>query len=153
MKKNFHSKIFNVILENGKIVQGKYVELSFENSTVKKIFFKVSNEKREFCIKNLSLNFDDFNWEKQLCVELNDYFEFLWNQSKLEFPEWLAHNGKKAAYPDPINCYSIDEITKEWKSMKNLFGIYRMAADCGFFTSKKPLACKQLKIVKIEEVK
>lgn len=137
MKSKFtNDKFFEFTLNVGTKLIGKYLENVTGTEPVKKIFFRTTDGKKEFCIKNLSVSFDRKDWLSYLKIEINEYLEFLLEQSKLEFPEWLSKNGQHAFVPGAV--YTEYEILKEWKSMKNLFGTFRMAADCGFFSSKKP---------------
>ena len=148
--KKFQSdRFFSILLEDSTVVQGKYVELAYDGAITKKVFIKTSDKKREFCIRNVSIDVRKVGWEKILKEEINDYLQFLQSQAKLEFPAWLANNGR---YADKINAaYTLKDIEGEWKSMKSLFGTFRMAADCGFFTSKKPFEGALNKVVDIQE--
>ena len=131
------------------MITGKYIEIPHGNVLIKKIFFKTPDGKKEFCVKNLSVDFKAPKWEAPLRTEINDYLRFLLEQARLEFPEWLKNNGRYAMSKSA--SYNLLEIEQEWKSMKNLFGGFRMAGDCGFFTSRKPFEAELNKIVEIRE--
>ena len=142
-------KLFSILLEDSTVVQGKYVELTYNGAITKKVFIKTSDKKREFCVRNVSAEVNKIGWEKVMKEEINDYLQFLQTQAKLEFPAWLANNGRYATKPNA--AYTLKDIEGEWKSMKSLFGTFRMAADCGFFTSKKPFEGILNKVVDIRE--
>lgn len=148
-RKFANDKLFCVLLEDGHIMQGKYIEIPHGPTSIKKVFFKTPDGKKEFSVKNLSVNMKKPGWQVTLKVEINDYLNFLLEQSKLEFPEWIKNNGRHSFDDEAV--YSVDEIGQEWKSMKSLFGAFRMAGDCGFFTSRKPFESTLNKIVEIRE--
>lgn len=146
-----NDRTFSVLLENGNTIQGKYIEIPHGSFCTKKIFFKTPDGRKEFCVKNLSANLKKPGWEITLKIEINDYLNFLLEQSKLEFPEWIKNNGKYSFEKEEA-AYTVEEIAQEWKSMKNLFGGFRMAGDCGFFSSRKPFDAYVNKIVEIREM-
>lgn len=148
-RKFVNDKVFTVLLEDGHSLQGKYIEIPQGSILIKKIFFKTLDERKEFCVKNLSADMKKAGWQTTLKIEINDFLIFLLEQAKLEFPEWIKRNGRKC-FEDEV-VYSVEEIGQEWKSMKSLFGAFRMAGDCGFFTSKKPFEAFINKIVEIRE--
>lgn len=148
-RKFVNDKVFNVLLEDGHSLQGKYIEIPHGSIPIKKVFFKTTDGRKEFCVKNLSADMKKAGWQTTLKIEINDFLDFLLEQAKLEFPEWIKRNGRKC-FEDEV-VYSVEEIGQEWKSMKSLFGAFRMAGDCGFFTSKKPFEAFINKIVEILE--
>lgn len=148
-RKFVNDKLFNVLLEDGHSLQGKYIEIPNGSIPIKKVFFKTPDGRKEFCVKNLSADMKKVGWQTTLKIEINDFLIFLLEQAKLEFPEWIERNGRKC-FEDEV-VYSVEEIGQEWKSMKSLFGAFRMAGDCGFFTSKKPFEASINKIVEIRE--
>ena len=148
-RKFVNDKVFTVLLEDGHSLQGKYIEIPHGNSLIKKVFFKTPDGRKEFCVKNLSADMKKAGWRIALKVEINDFLNFLLEQSKLEFPEWLKRNGRRCFEDEAV--YSVEEIGQEWKSMKSLFGAFRMAGDCGFFTSHKPFEAYINRIVEIRE--
>ena len=109
--------MFTVLLEDGHSLQGKYIEIPHGSILIKKVFFKTPDGRKEFCVKNLSADMKKAGWQITLKIEINDFLNFLLEQSKLEFPEWLKHNGRRCFEDEAV--YSVEEISQEWKSMKS----------------------------------
>ena len=128
-------KMFLAFLKNGQQVKGKYVELTTPEGLVRKVFFRTKDGKKELVLKNLTVPLQSGN-ESIVCTEINEYLLFLLEQAKLEFPEWIDVNGIHAGGIEA--SYAVWEIKREWKSMKALFGKFRIAALAGFFTSTFP---------------
>ncbi|MGL5913511.1 MAG: hypothetical protein ACRCZB_05045 [Bacteroidales bacterium] len=137
-KRFIHNVPIVASLLDNKQVRGNFVETEKSGTIIKKVFFKTYDSRKELCIRNLSTEFYDLY--SSLANETNDYLEFLLEQAKLEFPEWVKINGRHSCLEAP--AYTISEIYGEWKSMKSSFGDFRMASMLGFFTSGKPQEAK-----------
>jgi hypothetical protein len=88
------------------------------------------------------------NCERALIEDINGFLQDVHEQARCEFPEWLEKWGCRASEENPL--LNLDEIREEWKYKKGQFGIFRLAAQVGFFTDYRPLNAERLDIITIE---
>jgi hypothetical protein len=139
-------------LKNGKAVGG--VCLNYDNPKMpkSKLFFPTGQKdpkgsSRDLCISSL-VDVRIHGMEIDLMNDVNDFLRDIHEQALSEFPEWLEKWGCRSNENNPL--LNLDEIREEWKYKKGQFGIFRLAAQAGFFTDSRPLNAERLEIVKIE---
>jgi hypothetical protein len=119
-----------------------------------KLFFPTGQKRsdgslKDFCIPS-SIDIRMEGGEIALMKDVNNFLKDIHEQAISEFPEWLEKWGCRA---DEDNLLlNLDEIREEWKYKKGQFGIFRLAAQAGFFTDSRPLNAERLDIVNIEIV-
>jgi hypothetical protein len=141
-----------VKLKNGKIINGTCVSFDKPKAPKCKLFFFTGQQKsegglKEFCIPS-HVDIRSQGGEIALVKDLNSFMEDVYKQARTDFPEWLEKWGCRANETNPL--LNLDEIREEWKYKKNQFGIFRLAAQAGFFTDRQPLNAVFLKVAGIE---
>lgn len=139
-------------LENGKVLNGTCVNFDNPKTPKSKLFFPTGQKgadgrSKDFCIPN-PIDIQVQGGEIALMEDVNDFLRDIHEQALSEFPDWLEKWGCRADEDNPL--LNLDEIREEWKYKKGQFGVFRMAAQAGFFTDSRPLNAERLKIVKIE---
>jgi hypothetical protein len=139
-------------LKNGKALSGTCV--SFDNPEMQesKLFFPTGRKKakgslKDFCIPS-PIDVRIPGGEIALMEDVNDFLKDIHEQALSEFPEWLEKWGCRADENNPF--LNLDEIREEWNYKKKRFGVFRMAAQAGFFTDSRPLNAERLEIVGVE---
>jgi hypothetical protein len=139
-------------LKDGKILNGDC--LSFDNPKISKskLFFPTGQKRtdgnsKDFCIPS-QIDIRIHGSETALIEDVNDFLRDIHEQALSEFPEWLEKWGCRANENNPL--LNLDEIREEWKYKKGQFGIFRLAAQAGFFTDYRPLNADRLEIMEIE---
>jgi hypothetical protein len=144
--------VVNLKLENGKILIGTCISFDNPKMPKSKLFFPTGQKRadgnsKEFCIPS-PVDIRARGKEVALMEDINDFLHDIHEQALSEFPEWLEKWGCRADENNPL--LNLDEIREEWKYKKGQFGIFRLAAQVGFFTDFRPLNAKHLKIVEIK---
>jgi hypothetical protein len=139
-------------LKNGKVLNG--VCFNFDNPKMpkSKLFFPTGQKRedgnlKDFCIPS-SIDIRIKGGEIALMEDVNDFLKDIHEQAMSEFPEWLEKWGCRADENNPL--LNLDEIREEWKYKKGQFGIFRLAAQAGFFSDFRPLNADRFEIVEIE---
>jgi hypothetical protein len=139
-------------LENGKVLSGTCVSFDNPKMPKSKLFFPTGQKKTDGYLKNLcipsSIDIRNRGGEIALMEDVNDFLRDIHEQALSEFPEWLEKWGCRANENNPL--LNLDEIREEWRYKKGQFGIFRLAAQAGFFSDSRPLNAERLEIVKIE---
>jgi hypothetical protein len=144
--------IVNFKLSNGKILRGTCVNSNDTKRSKSKLFFPIQQKRydgslKDFCIPS-PVDIRNPGGSVAIIEDVNDFLKDIHEQALAEFPEWLEKWGCRANENNPL--LSLDEIREEWKYKKGQFGIFRLAAQSGFFTSPPPLKAKRLEVVDIE---
>jgi hypothetical protein len=66
----------------------------------------------------------------------------------MEFPEWLEKYSARVGETNPF--FNLDEIREEHKYKRSRFGIWRKAAQIGFFTDTRSDTAKFNRIIHLE---
>jgi hypothetical protein len=139
-------------LEDGRVLRGRCINYNNPKMPKSKIFFSTGQKRdngysKDFCISSL-VDVRVQGGEITLMKDVNDFLQDIHEQAINEFPEWLEKWGCRSNEKNPL--LNLDEIREEWKYKKGQFGIFRLAAQAGFFTDSRPLNAKRLKIVEIK---
>jgi hypothetical protein len=137
-----------VLLENGTSFSGTAVRFSNPKMPQCKIFFKNEN-RQEFDIA-IDVNIQTPSPEKIAVLQtiINNHLIALHKEAVMEFPEWLEKHSIRVNENNPY--FNLDEIREEFKFKKVRFGIWRIAAQLGFFDDMKPQFAKFNKVVHLE---
>jgi hypothetical protein len=142
----------NLKLKNGKVLTGTYVNLDNPKTSKSKVFFPTGQKRTDGNLKDLCIpspiDIHIQGGETALMEDLNDFLRDIHEQALSEFPEWLEKWGCRTNENNPL--LNLDEIREEWKYKKGQFGIFRLAAQAGFFTDFRPLNAERLEIVGVE---
>jgi hypothetical protein len=142
----------NIRLKNGKVLNGTCINFDNPKMPKSKLFFPTGQKRndgnlKEFCIPSpVDIRVQD--GEIALMEDVNDFLKDIHEQALNEFPEWLEKWGCRANENNPL--LNLNEIREEWKYKKGQFGIFRLAAQAGFFTDYRPLSAERLEIVEIK---
>ena len=137
-----------VLLENGESFDGKAVAFSNRGEPACKVLFKCNGQQELGIITDISIN--ALGPEKISVIQssINNFLIQLHEESNMEFPEWLEKYSTRVGETNP--CFNLDEIREEFKFKKTRFGMWRKAANLGFFTDMKPQIASFNKIVRID---
>jgi hypothetical protein len=139
-------------LANGKTINGTGVSFDNPKMPKSKLFFFTGQKMdggapREFCISS-RVDIRSQGGDAALLKDLNEFLKNVYEQSLAEFPEWLEKWGCRSNEYNPL--LNLDEIREEWKYKKSQFGIFRLAAQAGFFTDIRPANAERPEITGIE---
>jgi hypothetical protein len=139
-------------LENGKVLNGTCINFDDPKMPKSKLFLptgqkRVDSNSKDFCIPS-QIDVRIQGGKIALMKDVNDFLRDIHEQALSEFPEWLERWGCRADENNPL--LNLDEIREEWKYKKGQFGIFRLAAQAGFFTDSRPLNAERPEIVEIE---
>jgi len=151
-EQHWHSpkRMISVLLESGESFDGEVVIFDNPSMPKCKIFFK-RPDKRDFILSTDKIfRSPDSEDEIRIRDVINGYLAQIFEEAVMEFPQWLEKYGTKANDKNPF--FNLDEIREEFKYKKNQFGVWRIAAQIGFFNDSRPQFAKFNKIVKIEIV-
>jgi hypothetical protein len=142
----------NFRLRNGKVLNGRCVSFDDPKMPKSKLFFPTGQKRtdgnlKDFCIPS-PIDIRTQGGEAALIEDMNDFLKDIHEQAISEFPEWLEKWGCRANENNPL--LNLDEIREEWRYKKAQFGIFRTAAQAGFFTDSRPLNAERLEILEIE---
>jgi hypothetical protein len=156
VKSNYQDKLQKSVicfkLKNGKVLNGTCINFDDPKIPKTKLFFPAGKNKTNGNSKNLCIpspiDSRIQGGEIALMEDMNDFLKDIHEQALSEFPEWLEKWGCRANENNPL--LNLDEIREEWRYKKRQFGIFRIAAQAGFFTDYRPLSAERLEIIKIE---
>jgi hypothetical protein len=141
-------------LKNGKVLNGTCFNFDNPKMPKSKLFFPTEQRGTDGNLKDLCIqspiDIRIQGREIALIEDVNDFLRDIHEQALTEFPEWLEKWGCRANEDNPL--LNFDEIREEWKYKKGQFGIFRLAAQAGFFSDFRPLNAERLEIVNIEIV-
>jgi hypothetical protein len=137
-----------VLLENGISFSGTAVVFSDPNRPKCKIFFKGEN-RRELEIA-VDINIHSPGPEKIIVLQttINNHLIALHEEAIMEFPAWLEKHSTRVNEDNPY--FNLDEIREEFKFKQVRFGIWRIAAQIGFFDGMKPQFAKFNRVIHLE---
>jgi hypothetical protein len=137
-----------VLLESGASFGGTAVMFNNPNMPKCKIFFR-GEDKRELSI-SVDINVQVPGPEKVVVLQsiINNQLIALHEEAAMEFPEWLEKHSTRVNESNPF--FNLDEIQEEFKYKKSRFGVWRIAAQIGFFDDMRPQYAKFDKIVHLE---
>jgi hypothetical protein len=139
-------------LKNGKVLNGTYINFDNSKMSNSKLFFptgqrKVDGNLKDFCIP-IPIDIRIKDGEIALMKNVNDFLKDIHEQAISEFPAWLEKWGCRANENNPL--LNLDEIREEWRYKKGQFGIFRLAAQAGFFSDSRPLNAERFEIMEIK---
>jgi hypothetical protein len=142
----------SIKLRNGKALSGTCINFDNPKMPKTKLFFPTGSKKtngglKDFCIPS-PIDIRIQGGEIALMKDVNDFLKDIHEQALSEFPEWLEKWGCRANENNPL--LNLDEIREEWRYKKGQFGIFRIAAQAGFFTDYRPLNAERPEIVEIK---
>ena len=136
------------LLENGSSFYGKAVMFDNPNTPRCKIFFKDKN-RHELCI-DTSINIKIPSPDKISALQstINSYLKALHQEATMEFPAWLEKYSTRINESNPL--FNLDEIRAEFGYKRSRFGLWRVAAQIGFFDDIRPQYAKFNRIMHLE---
>jgi hypothetical protein len=139
-------------LKNGKSLNGVCINYDNPKMPKSKLFFptgqkRVDGNSKDFCIPS-PIDVRTHGGEIALMEDVNDFLRDIHEQALSEFPEWLEKWGCRSDENNPL--LNLDEIREEWKYKKGQFGIFRLAAQAGFFTDSRPQNAERPEIMEIK---
>jgi hypothetical protein len=140
-------------LKNGKTLSGTCVSFDNPKMPKSKLFFTTGKQRtggggvKEFCIPS-PIDFRSQSGEIALMNDVNDFLKDIHEQALAEFPEWLEKWGCRANETNPL--LNLDDIREEWRYKKGQFGVFRFAAQAGFFTDARPFCAERPEIAEIK---
>jgi hypothetical protein len=135
-----------VLLEDGASFEGTAVMSGSLDKSKCKLFF-TGEDGTELGL-DADVNLRDCGAGKSLQNAVNSQLEALFEEALLEFPAWLEKHSASAGENNPY--FNLDEIRGEFNYKKNRFGIWRKAAQIGFFSGTIPRFASFNKIVRLE---
>jgi hypothetical protein len=137
-----------VLLENGVSFSGTAVMFNDPNRPKCKIFFR--NKNRQELEIAVDINIQAPGPEKIAFIQavINNHLIALHEESIMEFPAWLEKHSTRVNEDNPY--FNLDEIREEFKFKKIRFGIWRTAAQFGFFDNMKPQFARFNRVIHIE---
>jgi hypothetical protein len=138
-------------LKNGKALMGVCINYDNPKMPKTKLFFptgqkRVDGNSKDFCIPS-QIDTRISGGEIALMEDVNDFLQDILEQALSEFPEWLEKWGCRSDESNPL--LNLDEIREEWRYKKGQFGIFRLAAQAGFFTDHRPQNAERPEIVEV----
>jgi hypothetical protein len=134
-----------VLLESGASFVGMAVMFNSPNMPKCKIVFK-GGDGREL---NIAVDAGVPGIDPGILqLEINNQLRSLHEEASMEFPEWLEKHSTRVNESNPF--FNMDEIREEFKYKKSRFGIWRTAAQVGFFDDMRPQYARFNKIVHLE---
>jgi hypothetical protein len=134
-----------VLLENGVSFGGTAVMFGNPNIPKCKVFFKGENRQELSTVMDVGIPGID---PGILQLEINNQLTALHEEAVMEFPEWLEKHSTRVNEINPY--FNLDEIREEFKYKKSRFGIWRIAAQVGFFDDMRPQSAKFNRIMHLE---
>jgi hypothetical protein len=136
------------LLESGTSFIGKIVIFNNPNMPKCKVFFK-DKTRHEIGI-DADVNIRDSGPEKITALQaiINNYLQALHQEASLEFPAWLEKYSTRVNESNPY--FNLDEIREEFKYKKARYGIWRVAAQIGFFDDLRPQYAKFNRVIHLE---
>jgi hypothetical protein len=134
-----------VLLENGLSLDGTAVMFSNFNTPKSKIFFKARDSRELSIVVGVGVLGIDSGI---LQIEINNHLESLHKEAMMEFPEWLEKHSTRVKENNPY--FNLDEIREEFRYKKFRFGLWRIAAQVGFFDDMRPQFAKFNRIVHLD---
>ena len=137
-----------VLLENGSSFNGKAVMFNNPNMPRCRIFFKDKNRHELGIDTDVNMKVPSSDKISALQSTINSYLEALHQEANLEFPAWLEKCSTRVNESNPF--FNLDEIRAEFGYKKSRFGLWRVAAQLGFFDDMRPRYAKFNRIVRLE---
>lgn len=136
------------LLESGTSFIGKIVIFSNPNMPKCKVYFK-DKARHEISI-DANVDIKTLGPDKITALQaiINNYLQALHQEASLEFPAWLEKYSTRVNESNPY--FNLDEIREEFKYKKARFGIWRVAAQIGFFDDLRPQYAKFNRIIHLE---
>ena len=138
-----------VLLENGVSFEGNLTSSNNPKVARCKMLFKCHNNQHDLTV-NADIDIQTITPTKINSFQstLNNFFLDLFDEAKLDFPEWLIKYSSKSKDIDPI--FHLGDIRKEFKIKKIHFGIWLKTVSLGIFDVTKPQYSKFNKVIRVE---
>ena len=136
------------LLENGSSFNGKVVMFNNPNMPRCRIFFKDKNRHELGIDTDISIKPPSPDKISALQSTINSYLETLHQEANMEFPAWLEKYSTRANESNPF--FNLDEIRAEFGYKRSRFGLWRIAAQLGFFDDMRPQYANFNRIVHLE---